>query len=98
MNVGIDFDGTLKRSSEVCPNEVAMWRKIIGAFRDAGHTCYITTARGGDWQNEDLRGYQDTLDLGLPVIYSDRSPKREACSKAGVQIDVWIDDMPGAIG
>lgn len=30
---------------------------------------------------------------GFSVIYCAGAPKREACARAGIRVDVWVDDM-----
>ena len=35
--------------------------------------------------------------LPIPIVYCGNESKRQACLKAGYEVDIWIDDMPAMI-
>lgn len=105
MNIAIDYDGTMKRSSQFDLHECDMWGDIINAFILAGHRPHIVTMRLGS--DEDVReierflslaGVAD-LEIAVPIIFcGEKGLKRAVCKEQGISIDVWIDDMPDMIG
>ena len=64
------------------------------------HKCYIVTMRAG---RGDAKAQVEALleQVGLAdmdVIYCHHTFKRKVTSQKGVNIDIWIDDLPEGIG
>lgn len=85
QNFGLDFDGTGE-------SDVVLWRIFIDAAIKRGHQVFITTAR----RSNDLAEVEEAFP-GVEIIASNGMHKMPACEAAGVNIDVWIDDMPEII-
>jgi hypothetical protein len=101
MNIALDYDGTMKRSSQYDITECKMWGDVIAAFKHVGHTVYIVTMRCGS--TEDATEIAKFLNLGrcshVDVIFcGEKGLKRAVCKEQGINIDIWIDDMPDMIG
>lgn len=100
MTIAIDFDGTIKRSSQFDELEAAMWLAVIHTFVSNGHQVIIATMRTAETDNRDMCPYIDLFNKHMSidvVCCGGVGLKREACQKAGYTVDVWIDDMPGMI-
>ncbi len=106
MLVAIDYDGTLKSSSQISKDECKMWGHILHAFWHFGHEVIICTMREGHPQDmRELEEYLVTLASVAPpevptpkvVFCGSRGLKREVCKMDGYLVDIWIDDMPGMI-
>ncbi len=100
MIVAFDYDGTLKRSSQIDAHECAMWGTIMRALQAHGHKIVIATMRTGHTQDvREIGEYMGWVGLhDVPVVYcGERGLKREVCASEGYKVDVWIDDMPGMI-
>lgn len=85
QNFGLDFDGTAE-------SDVELWRIFIDAAIKRGHCVFITTARMADDLEEVEKAFP-----GVEIIPSNGLHKLPACEAVGVNIDVWIDDMPEII-
>lgn len=86
MTIAIDFDGTWT----VDPD---LWRAFVANARQRGHEVFIVTGRK-DWSDDMERA---RLPVDVRIIYTAGQMKEAAVRKSGLQIDVWIDDMPGMI-
>lgn len=82
MNICVDFDGTFNELPEA-------WTKAIELFREAGATVFCITSR-----------FPNVPIVGFPgdVYYSCGQPKWEFAFERGLQVDVWVDDIPSCIG
>ena len=87
--IGIDFDDT------IITNPV-MWTKVIGILTKAGCKVYIVTYRGTNRDNMDIARFILTCNIE-DVIYTNCKAKSPHCTSLGIDIDIWIDDMPFAI-
>lgn len=86
MTIGIDFDGTWTE-------DPALWRDFTLAAMRKGHRVVMVTARR-EWAPDMQRhGIPGTMQ----IIYTNHQLKEQAALKAGVRVDVWIDDTPGMI-
>lgn len=85
-NFSFDWDGTVTKA----PGEFLAFAK---ALRAAGHKVYIVTMR---YPSElgDLEYWRRHVD---GIIATSRMAKKPAAKAAGIYIDIWIDDNPGAI-
>lgn len=81
-----DWDGTVTKA----PGEFLAFAQ---ALRKAGHKVYIVTMR---YPSElgDLEYWRRHVD---GIIPTSRMAKRPVAKAMGVNIDIWIDDNPGAI-
>ncbi len=87
LTISIDYDDTFTADTET-------WWKVIQLLQYAGHKVICTSARGESFHNR----RQLELDLpGIPILLTNCSPKREYASKAGFNVDIWVDDLPEAI-
>lgn len=88
LTIAIDFDDTFTA-------DVEMWSHVIAEFQRFGHSVVCVSAR----RNE--LGHRQELTQALPegvsVLLSYDAPKRLYAKSQGVDVDIWIDDMPEAI-
>jgi hypothetical protein len=84
MHLGLDYDDTFDR-------DPGFWREVVRLAQSRGHTVFVVTFRGAD-KCADI-----AANLDVEIVASGGRPKREACERAGLSIDVWIDDMPELI-
>lgn len=82
---GLDYDNT-------AGDDIDLWRLFVSEAQKRGHIVFIVTARF-DNNIADIAAAFPELD----VIATGGKPKREFCMGQGVEIDVWIDDMPEII-
>jgi hypothetical protein len=89
MNIGLDYDGTYT-------NDRDLWRAFVRHAQINGHCVYVVTMRT---PLECLPGVMDSwfADHGVQVIATNRTAKRPACEKLGINIHIWIDDNPKAV-
>lgn len=85
LNIGLDFDDTFTRDPD-------LWRVFIKLCAERGHNVFITTAR----HVSDIDEVEKALP-GVEVVPSGGKPKKWACDQTGLNIDIWIDDMPHII-
>lgn len=84
MNLSLDYDGTYTR-------DPALWDAVIKAFRMRGHKVFVITMRyesQGAYVKEDLQGKVDK------IYFTGHKAKQKFILEKGINIDVWIDDMP----
>lgn len=88
LTIAIDFDDTFTA-------DVKMWSHVIQEFQRFGHTVVCVSARRDDisHRQELTRALPD----GVQVLLSYDVPKRMYAKSKGVEVDIWIDDMPEAI-
>lgn len=90
----LDYDGTASR-------DIPMWADWIKRTVERGHAVAIVTMR--TWEEafvgtESFDPIDNRLSFeGVPIITTDRMPKRKHCEAIGVHIDVWIEDQPEAV-
>ena len=82
-----DFDNTISRDPEG-------FLAIMELLEKRGHTCYVVTARPSDLCPEDLNFLKDK---GYKVFFTELKAKKKYMLNQGIEIDVWIDDSPGAV-
>ncbi|QDH83430.1 hypothetical protein [Achromobacter phage Motura] len=89
MIVGLDFDETYTRDPET-------WDKVIAVLRAARHTVYCVTMR--------YPGLEESLEVSSQLngkvdacFFTGRKGKRDFMYAQGINVHVWIDDMPDAI-
>lgn len=91
MNISIDYDNTYT-------DDPVLWNSFIQQAVRRGHSVYCVTARS---PLESKEVYDSIgLVLGGPskCFFTSNAPKREFMDSKGINIHVWIDDMPDAIG
>ena len=88
LTIAIDFDDTFT-------SDPATWSDVIEVLQHAGHRVVCVSAR------RDCIEHRQELMVALPngvaVLLSYDTPKREFARRHGVNVDIWIDDMPEAI-
>lgn len=82
-----DFDNTISRDPEG-------FLAVMELLEKRGHICYVVTARPSDLCPEDLDFLEDK---GYKVFFTELKAKRPFMRAQGINIDVWIDDSPGAV-
>lgn len=90
MNIGLDFDETFTADPD-------LWLAFVKQAEDRGHKVFIVSCRMRTPENlEIVREF-----TGFPlsrIILTSMAPKRWYCDeKYGLEIDVWIDDMPESV-
>ena len=85
LNIAIDYDHTWSA-------DPVAFKAIYFLLASAGHNPMIVTGRHED----DEAIVPEHRPPGL-IWYTGRAPKREFMAKAGIQIDIWIDDAPESI-
>lgn len=88
LTIAIDYDDTFTA-------DPIMWRRVIAEIHAAGHRVICVSAR----RNE--IGHRQELEQSLPdgvaVLLSYDCPKRLYTQHEGIEVDIWIDDMPESI-
>lgn len=95
MILAVDYDGTWTR-------EPAVFRRLVEAMRDRGHTPVLVTGRSdeGRWGAEVRREIGDLM----PIIFAAGGWKIDALRRWMEREDalgahvVWIDDQPQYVG
>ena len=91
MNLSIDFDDTYTR-------DPILWDQFIDLAQSRGHTVYCVTAREPSKINK-----QEVYDsIGLVIgkdncYFTSQMAKAKYMSEKGINIDVWIDDLPSNV-
>ena len=88
MNIALDYDNTLTL-------DVRTWENVVALLSRAGHSVYLVTARLDssmgplEWLREhpNIKG----------VFNTNLQAKRPYMEDRGIEIDVWIDDMPRSV-
>ncbi len=62
----------------------ALWDAFIASVKQHGVEVVCVT----------MRHPEEVAEIGCPVHYTGREAKLFWCARNGLQIDVWIDDMP----
>lgn len=85
LTIAFDIDGTWTLSP-------GLFFEVAYTFKAGGWQVIVVTGR--EQPHEKLRSLGL---LGLPVLVSGPLLKEEAAKKAGYNVNVWVDDMPGMI-
>lgn len=89
LTIAIDFDDTFTA-------DVEFWTKMIELAQRYGHQVICVSARhDDDYHRQQLT---DSLPDGVPVLLSELHPKYDYAKDHGYSVDIWIDDVPEAIG
>jgi hypothetical protein len=89
MLIGLDYDDTYTKDPE-------MWDELVDLMRDQGCTVYVVTRRFFD---DPVEFSEDSpMDVRCDVVYCDQRPKRQVCEGLGLDVDIWIDDLPEGVG
>lgn len=86
MRIALDFDGTYTADPE-------FWSNFVHACKDNGDDVRIVTYRYPHQEAELLKWLVQII----PVHYTSHQPKRRFLAERGIEIDIWIDDMPELI-
>lgn len=88
MRIAIDFDETLTA-------DAALWREFLVSVQSLGHTCVCVTARRGTDENRDtVAEWMESHGICIPVFFTSLGSKVDYMEKAGMKVDIWIDDDP----
>lgn len=82
MNLALDYDGTITEDFD-------FWFNFIDLSITHGHSVFIVTAR-----HSEPSGFTG---VNVSVICTKGQQKSPFCQSIGINIDVWIDDMPETI-
>jgi hypothetical protein len=88
MILAIDYDETWSADPE-------FWRMVVSAAKFRGHTVIGVT-----WRKDcpEEREHMCAHYLGLDrVLFTGGEAKHKAAKRAGIDVDVWIDDMPHSV-
>lgn len=88
LTIAIDFDDTFTA-------DPTAWNRVIVTLQECGHRVVCVSARRNEFSHrEQLR---ESLPDGVEILLSYDTPKRMFARANGVEVDIWIDDMPEAI-
>ena len=82
VNIALDHDGTFSTMPE-------HWTRAMQVLQEGGATVFCITSR---FPNVPILGFP------FPVYYTCGQLKWEWAYENGIQVDIWIDDMPSCIG
>lgn len=82
-----DYDNTISR-------DVIVFMAIMRMLQDRGHEVFVVTARRPDIHPEDFHEIEKQFKVYKTRHIAKRVYMREV---EGIEVDVWIDDMPEAI-
>lgn len=90
LTISIDFDKTWSA-------DPALWRSFVKLIKARGHHPVMITRRDDTPQQRaeveksiDGAGFDE-------LIFAGGTQKQDAARKAGVSVDVWVDDYPEGI-
>ena len=90
INFALDYDGTFTEDPE-------FWLDFIDSLRKRGHSVYMVTLRSKEHDLDAIHEYIEDH-YKVPIVWCDGRSKREVTEEKGIKINIWIDDMPEAIG
>lgn len=88
MNLALDFDDTYTKDPE-------LWHEVIRLAELRGHRVYVVTCRRDTPENREI--------VRVPTLppyrhyFTGLAPKRWYMQQQGIEIDVWIDDLPESV-
>jgi uncharacterized protein len=89
--ISLDYDRTFTAAP-------GLWRSFVSMATAAGNRVVCISRRDDDEANrEELRLAFGDLDVSDLILCGSTTQKRDAAAKAGVAVDVWIDDYPEGI-
>ena len=83
MLIALDYDGTYTADPE-------LWDRFVAQARSRFHQVHIVTMRA------ECEAVRLSCDVDR-VHYTDRSAKRQFMQARGLNVQIWIDDMPDFI-
>mgnify|MGYP003342529608 FL=1 len=90
LTISLDFDKTWTADPQ-------LWRDFVGLARKAGHRVVLITRRP-DTETDRATVEKATASSGIDrLIFAGQTQKADAARKAGVSVDVWVDDYPAGI-
>jgi len=89
--ISLDYDQTYTAAP-------GLWRSFVSMATAAGNRVVCISRRENDEANrEELRQAFADLEVSDLILCGSNTQKRDAAAKAGVAVDVWIDDYPEGI-
>lgn len=89
--ISLDYDRTFTAAP-------GLWRSFVSMAAAAGNKVVCISRREQTDANvEELRAAFADLDLADLILCGAQTQKRDAAAKAGIDVDVWIDDHPEGI-
>jgi len=88
MIIAVDYDGTYSADPDT-------FNKLIELFKAAGHTVICVTGRSDDGIMD--VPVRESIGKLVPCVFAGKEWKANAAKRAGYNVSVWIDDMPGMI-
>lgn len=89
--ISLDYDRTFTAAP-------GLWRSFVSMATAAGNRVVCISRRDDDEANrEELRLAFGDLEVSDLILCGANTQKRDAAAKAGVAVDVWIDDYPEGI-
>lgn len=89
MIISVDFDNTYT-------NDPVTFNKVIKIFQDAGHTVVCVTFRTPAMGADVLRTIGSLIGKDN-CFFSSGELKKPFMEAQGIEVDIWIDDMPEII-
>lgn len=89
--ISLDYDRTYTAAP-------GLWRSFVNMATAAGNRVVCISRREDDEANrEELRLAFADLEVGDLILCGAETQKRDAAAKAGIAVDVWVDDYPEGI-
>lgn len=88
MTISVDLDNTWTADPD-------LWRSFRAAAMSRGHEVIMITARTTPLTSDEIVRY--ALPSDMKILYSAGAFKEKAAVKAGVKVDIWVDDIPGTV-
>jgi HK97 family phage prohead protease len=89
--ISLDYDRTFTAAP-------GLWRSFVGMATAAGNKVVCISRREDDDANrEELRLAFSDLEVSDLILCGAGTQKRDAAARAGLDVDVWVDDYPEGI-
>lgn len=89
--ISLDYDRTYTAAP-------GLWRSFVSMATAAGNRVVCISRREDDEANrEELRLAFADLEVGDLILCGAETQKRDAAARAGIAVDVWVDDYPEGI-